>query len=58
MPPFLFICPNTGFRVQGYSPEETSDDEGYTYQAVTCLICTQVHLVDPATGRVLGASGE
>jgi hypothetical protein len=53
MPPFLFICPNTGFRVQGYAPEQTSDD-GHAYQAVKCLICAQLHLVDLTTGRVLG----
>jgi len=26
-----------------------------TYEAVTCLACTRVHLVDPRTGKVLGA---
>ena len=25
------------------------------YQSITCTICTRLHLVDPKTGRVLGA---
>jgi len=29
MPTFLYRCPNTGFRVQGYTPEQTSDDGAY-----------------------------
>jgi len=53
MPPFLYRCPNTGFQVQGYSPEQTSDDES-SYEAITCLICKQLHLVNLATGKVLG----
>jgi hypothetical protein len=26
-----------------------------SYAAITCTICTRLHLVDPNTGRVLGA---
>jgi hypothetical protein len=29
MPTILFRCPNTGFRVQGYTAGETSDDGVY-----------------------------
>jgi hypothetical protein len=28
MSTFLYRCPNTGFQVQGYTPEQTSDDDG------------------------------
>lgn len=56
MPTFLYRCPNTGFKVQGYSAEETSDEDAY--QSVTCIMCRQVHLVNPATGKVLGESDE
>ena len=53
MATFLYRCPDTGFRVQGYTPGQTSDDDD-TYEAVTCLACQRVHLVNPATGRVIG----
>jgi hypothetical protein len=33
--------------------EDISDDTE-DYQTVTCLACQQVHLVSPATGKVLG----
>jgi hypothetical protein len=26
MAPFVFRCPTTGFRVQGYASEQSSDD--------------------------------
>ena len=57
MPPFLFRCPNTGYRVQGFVAEDAS---GHTedYQTVTCLACQQVHLVSPTTGKVLGEDDE
>jgi hypothetical protein len=56
MATFLYHCPNSGFRVQGYTADETiphdrGDDD---YESVTCLACKQVHLVNPKTGEVLG----
>lgn len=57
MPTFLFRCPNTGLRVQGYSPEQTADagdDHLDEYLPVTCHACSRVHLVSPATGKVVG----
>jgi len=53
MTTFLYRCPTTGFLVQGYSPEQTSGDDS-SYEALTCLMCKRVHLVNPATGKVLG----
>ena len=50
---FLYRCPSAGCEVQGYSPEQTSDDES-SYKTVTCLMCTQSHLVNPAAGIVSG----
>ena len=50
--PFLYRCPNTGFRVQGYTFEQISDDD--VYESVTCAACTYVHLVSPTTGKVIG----
>jgi hypothetical protein len=57
MSPFLYQCPNTGFRVQGYSLEQTSDDENI-YEPVRCLICRQVHHINPTTGKILGEDDE
>jgi hypothetical protein len=56
MPPFLYRCPNTGYRVQGFVAEEVSDDQ--TYMSVTCIMCRQLHLVNPSTGKVLGGDDE
>jgi len=53
MTTFLYRCPNTGFQVQGYSPEQTSDDQS-SYEAITCLMCKRLHFVNPATGKMLG----
>jgi hypothetical protein len=50
----LYHCPNTGFRVQGYTADETVPRDRNAYEPVTCLACKQVHLVNPKTGEVLG----
>ncbi len=43
MPLFLYRCPNTGLRVQGFSADDVAVDT-HTYEPV-----------NPATGVVLGA---
>jgi hypothetical protein len=53
MPPFIYRCPNTGLKVQGFVAEEVANDSD-AYETITCLACQQVHLVNPANGRVLG----
>jgi hypothetical protein len=58
MAPFLFRCPNTGFRVQGWGADDVSDDARETYETVNCQACRQVHLVNPTTGKVLGSDDE
>jgi hypothetical protein len=50
----VFLCPNIGDRVQGWFADDGSGDSE-TYEAVTCLACRQVHMVNPRTGKVLGA---
>jgi hypothetical protein len=52
----VFLCPNTGDRVQGWFADNGSESE--TCEAVTCLACSQVHMVNPKTGKVLGADEE
>jgi hypothetical protein len=50
----LYFCPNTGFRVQGYTVHETTAGDHETYEMVTCLACKRVLLVNPKTGKVAG----
>jgi len=57
MAPFVYRCPNTGLRVQGFIAEDPLDD-GESYEAITCLACRRLHLVNPVTGRVLGEDDE
>jgi len=56
MATFLFRCPNTRLRVQGWSEE--SSENGDTYAPVRCVACSQMHYVNPATGRVLGSGDD
>jgi hypothetical protein len=58
MPPFLFRCPFTGFRVQGFAVEQTSSDDPDSYEPVSCLACGQVHLVNLETGKTLGQDSD
>ena len=53
MPLFIYRCPITGYRVQGFSAEDISEDT-HTYEPVFCVICKRFHVVNPATGAVLG----
>lgn len=55
MPAFLYRCPATGRTVQGFVAKDVPDDDPETYEPVTCLVCQQVHLVNPANGKVVGA---
>jgi hypothetical protein len=57
MPPFIFRCPNTGFRVQGFAPDDDVS-EGANNVGVTCLVCGLMHLVNPKTGKTAGEDGE
>jgi hypothetical protein len=47
----VYRCPNTGVRVQSYACIKTVDG---VYEVVTCNICRGVHLIDRASGGVLG----
>ena len=58
MAPFLFRCPNTGLRVQGYAADDGSEAERDTYENVTCLACRGLRMVNPKTGEVLGSDDE
>jgi hypothetical protein len=59
MPPFLYCCPNTGFRVQGYAPnDDKSEPTDNVFVGVTCLACGLMHLVNPKTGETPGERTE
>jgi hypothetical protein len=59
MPPFIYRCPNTGFRVQGLAPDDDeSESAGNVFVGVTCLACGLMHLVNPKTGKTAGEDGE
>jgi hypothetical protein len=47
----FYRCPNTALRVQSFACIQTSDG---AYAVVACTICRGVHLIDRATGKVLG----
>jgi hypothetical protein len=55
---FIYRCPTTALKVQGWFADEVADDEETIYEPVTCLACSQVHLVNRVTGKVLGQDDE
>jgi hypothetical protein len=55
MATFLFRCPTKNLRVQGWTAEDTSDDDA-AYAPVRCAACRQMHYVNPTTGIVLGST--
>jgi hypothetical protein len=57
MPPFIYRCPNMGYRVQGYTPNEVAEDNK-TFEGILCAMCQRIHLVNPATGEVAGDGGD
>jgi len=58
MATFLFRCPNTRLKVQGWSAEEMPEDGRNDYETTTCAACGQLHWVNQASGRVLGDTQE
>jgi hypothetical protein len=54
---FIYRCPNTGLKVQGWIAEDPTERPAENYQPVMCTACARVHLVNPKNGRVLEAKG-
>jgi hypothetical protein len=50
MSPFIYRCPNTGYRVQGYTANEVAQTDPSEYLTVLCTVCQEIHLLNPATG--------
>jgi len=55
MSAFVYRCPNMGKLVQGWTAEDPYESEADEYQPVRCIACMRVHMVNPNTGKVLGA---
>jgi len=61
MRPFLYRCPATGLSVQSFVADAAPDDDaanGESYESVTCIACKLTHLVNPKSGKVLGADSD
>jgi hypothetical protein len=58
MSTFVYRCPITGFRVQGWVPGHPTEGKGHQFEGITCSICKRIHLVDPKTGNLLGEEGK
>lgn len=56
MTSFLYRCPKTGQMVQGWSADDRADDgaDTTTYEAVQCLACSAIHLINRSTGKIAG----
>jgi hypothetical protein len=52
MSTFIYRCPLTGLKVQGFVAEEIGEN---LFVSLTCLACTGVHLVNPTSAKVVGA---
>jgi RNase P subunit RPR2 len=50
----VFRCTKTGSNVQVRLEESAVPDRDDSYEAVTCLACGRVHLVNKMTGKTLG----
>jgi hypothetical protein len=53
MATFLFRCPKTGLRVQGWTADDPSKSDDDRFESVTCHACGQLHFLNPKTGRTL-----
>jgi RNase P subunit RPR2 len=53
MDSLVFRCTKTGSNVQVRLEESTVPDRADSYEAVTCLACGRVHLVNKTTGKTL-----
>jgi hypothetical protein len=54
----VFKCPTTGRNVQGWFSDDPSEAGDESYESVICTACKNVHLVNPASGKTLGAIDE
>jgi hypothetical protein len=53
---FLYRCPTTGHNVQGFVADNVAVPDDRAYEALMCVVCSRVHLVNPKTGHLLGGN--
>ena len=53
----VFRCPATGFNVQ-HQLDDDPDVSENEYEAIACLACTKMHLLNRKTGKLLGEHDE
>jgi hypothetical protein len=59
MAAFVYRCPTSGLKVQGWLADEPSSEyDRASYEAVICTACTRVHFVNRKTGRSIGDDEE
>ena len=59
MAPFVFQCPATGMMVQEFRADNGAEaDPQDSYLGIRCLACKRMHLVNPATGKVLAPGAD
>lgn len=54
--PIIFSCPNTGDRVQGLLPDESTEPGTDVLHPVTCAACGGAHFINLRTGAMIGES--
>ncbi len=55
MKSFVFRCPNTGLQVHGWDTARDTEDAREMFEAVECLACGQLHMINPSAGKTVGA---
>jgi hypothetical protein len=50
----LFRCPETGLEVETLLERQDKDRPPRAYEALVCPVCTRLHFIDAATGKLLG----
>ena len=54
MPAILYTCPVTSDRVSGWVVADPASRDEH-FEAVECIACRRMHLIDPKTGKTLDA---
>jgi hypothetical protein len=57
MAPFIFRCPASGLNVQHQTDDDPDISEN-EYVGVMCPACTNMHLLNRKTGKLLGQDDE
>ena len=58
MAPFLYRCPNTGQKVQGFVADDPTAGDNDNFEGIICTACGRLHLVNPKTAKVLGSDDD